>query len=203
MTAGIYSSTGEYLLLEANNIAITIVFECNTGSTCSGTVINPNAISSITTSSNGQGESASSTIKSLGQFKFTASKTGWTSSTSFVVDIIGSISSMTVAVLSPSIYTYFAFSVKADVIGPDGLPFTTSITLTVSDNSAANLNGDKTKTVTTGTATFDAIYYNAAGTFTITVTISAPYSFSQTSTQFTVQESYISVAFSGTEVFSI
>jgi hypothetical protein len=111
---------------------------------------------------------------------------------------------MTVTVLSPStIYTYFVFSVKADVLGPDGNAFTSSLTLTVSDNSAANLNGVKSKTVTTGTATFDAIYYNAAGTFTITVTISAPYSYSQTSTSFTVQESYISVAFSGTEVFSI
>lgn len=165
--------------------------------------MDPSVITTITTSSNGQGQSISSTIKSLGQFKFTASRTGMTTSSNLVVDIISSISSMTVTVLSPSIYTYFVFSVKADILGPDGLPFTASTTLTVSDNSAANLKGDKSKTVTTGTATFDTLYYEAAGTFTITVTVSAPYSYSGSSTQFTVQESYISVTFSGTAVFSI
>lgn len=202
LTVGVYSADGLVLLLKANSLEIVVSFSCNIAGTCSGEIMST-PIPKITTTANGQGTSESSSITSLGTFQFTASYTGFDSSSKLVVDIISSIASMTVVINTVSIATYFDFSTTVKIFDTNGNLFTVSTTITLSDNSAEYFKGTKSLTTATGVAEFAGLFYENSGSFILTATASAPYSFSKSTSSYTVTKSKIVVTFPDTIVIYI
>lgn len=183
------------MIANANGIAITITLACKTTG-CSGTSISP-ALSTITTTSNGQGTSVSEKIISSGTFTFTASCTGMSSSSATDVTISSiHLSQISLSLSTGPYYTFFNFDLSVTLIGEDGNNFLLTTSITLSDNSSGHLIGSPLiYTNTNGLHTYSGFYYKMDGApWTLTVaSTTSPYSLQNTITM-TVVKSVISVS---------
>lgn len=157
--------------------------------------MNP-GISSITTTSNGQGTSVSEKIISSGTFTLTASCTGMSSSSTDITISSNHLSQINLSLTLGPYYTFFNFDLLVTLIGEDGNNFLMSTSITLSDNSSGQLIGSSlTYTNTNGLHTYSALYYKMDGSpWTLTVASTTSSYIMQNTITITVVKSVISVS---------